>query len=429
MAQLTKKFLANNAVDGTKLRLNNNENIKARNAADSADVNILKVNASDRIEFASIPQSTSDAVANNDLVRYSQLAALTDGLKPKAAVRVATTVAGTLATSFENGDTIDGVVLATSDRILIKDQTLPEENGIYVVAATGAPTRATDFDSPSEIPGAYTVAQFGTANQGVLFVSLSSPGTIGTDPIQFAARAITTYTGGDMITLSSGAFSVDLATTSGLESTNAGNAAGQLRVKLEASNPTLLIDGSNQLGVKLNAAGAIATGASGLATQVDNSTVEINTNALRVKDLGITLGKLASASVDENKIVSTTISTTGALNGGSGTKLSARVDTATVKINGSNNLEALKDQAQQITLSGTDITNQYVDLSFSARSASTIALTVIGGIAQNRGVDYTVSLTGGSGGVTRITFAGDLATGGAAALVATDILLITYEYL
>jgi hypothetical protein len=39
-----------------------------------------------------------------------------------------------------------------------------------------------------------------------------------------------------------------------------------------------------------------------------------------------------------------------------------------------------------------------------------------------------VSLTGGSGGVTRITFAGDLATGGNAALVAGDILQIKYAY-
>lgn len=35
----------------------------------------------------------------------------------RAPVRAATTVAGTLTTSFEDGDTIDGVVLATDDRI------------------------------------------------------------------------------------------------------------------------------------------------------------------------------------------------------------------------------------------------------------------------------------------------------------------------
>jgi hypothetical protein len=48
----------------------------------------------------------------------------------KDAVVVATTVAGTLATSFANGQTIDGIVLVTGDRILIKNQAAGEVNGI-----------------------------------------------------------------------------------------------------------------------------------------------------------------------------------------------------------------------------------------------------------------------------------------------------------
>lgn len=87
---------------------------------------------------------------------------------------------------------------------------------------------------------------------------------------------------------------------------------------------------------------------------------------------------------------------------------------------------------ERITLSGTDITNQYVDLAHvvvgSSAAANTVTLFAVGGPMQEKTVDYTVSLTGGSGGVTRITFAGDLATGGGAALVASDILVITYSY-
>ena len=83
MAQLQKKFIADNAVGAAKIRLENDANLKARNAANSADVNILKVNASDRVEFASVPQSTSDAAVGNDLVRYSQLVTAVEGLKPK----------------------------------------------------------------------------------------------------------------------------------------------------------------------------------------------------------------------------------------------------------------------------------------------------------------------------------------------------------
>lgn len=85
-----------------------------------------------------------------------------------------------------------------------------------------------------------------------------------------------------------------------------------------------------------------------------------------------------------------------------------------------------------ITLSGTDITNQYVDLAQVAQgvsaSVNSISLNVVGGPEQLKAVDYVVDLTGGAGGVTRIEFDGDLATGGAAELIAGDILMIKYAY-
>jgi hypothetical protein len=85
-----------------------------------------------------------------------------------------------------------------------------------------------------------------------------------------------------------------------------------------------------------------------------------------------------------------------------------------------------------LSLTNTDITNQYKDLLHSASGTSaavnSISLNVVGGPEQQKTVDYTVSLTGGSGGVTRISFAGDLATGGAAALAASDILMVKYTY-
>jgi hypothetical protein len=82
----------------------------------------------------------------------------------KQAVRVATTAAGTLASSFENSDTVDGVTLATGDRILIKDQSTASENGIYTVNASGAPTRANDANSAAEMLQATVTVQEGTTN-------------------------------------------------------------------------------------------------------------------------------------------------------------------------------------------------------------------------------------------------------------------------
>lgn len=104
----------------------------------------------------------------------------------KNSVRAATTTNGTLATAFENGDTIDGIVLATSDRILIKNQSAPAENGIYVVAASGAPTRATDFDAWTEIVGAFVSVESGTANAGTQWLcNVVAGGTLGTTAINF----------------------------------------------------------------------------------------------------------------------------------------------------------------------------------------------------------------------------------------------------
>lgn len=104
----------------------------------------------------------------------------------KDAVVVATTVAGTLATSFENGDTVDGIVLATGNRILIKNQAAPAENGIYVVNASGAPTRATDFDTTAEVTGAAVTIIKGSSNADTAWICTSDSPVVGTDPINFA---------------------------------------------------------------------------------------------------------------------------------------------------------------------------------------------------------------------------------------------------
>lgn len=79
---------------------------------------------------------------------------------------------------------------------------------------------------------------------------------------------------------------------------------------------------------------------------------------------------------------------------------------------------------ESITLDGTDITNQYVDLAEEV-TPNTLQVAV-SGVVQRQGVDYT--LTTEAGPITRVTFAGDLATGGAAELVATDVMEFQYLY-
>ena len=102
-------------------------------------------------------------------------------------VRVAIATNVTLASAVENGDTLDGVVLATGDRVGLLGQTSGAECGIYVVAASGAPTRAVDFDSSTEVlPNTLIVVAEGTANKDSVW-QLTTNGsiTVGTTALVF----------------------------------------------------------------------------------------------------------------------------------------------------------------------------------------------------------------------------------------------------
>jgi len=103
--------------------------------------------------------------SNTDAATKAYVDATATGLDVKESVRVATAAAGTLNTSFANGQTVDGVVLATGDRILLKNQASALTNGIYTVNASGAPTRATDADASIEVTaGLFVFISEGTAN-------------------------------------------------------------------------------------------------------------------------------------------------------------------------------------------------------------------------------------------------------------------------
>lgn len=88
----------------------------------------------------------------------------------KKEVAAATTTNGNLTSDFENGDIIDGVTLSTNDRILIKDQTDAEQNGIYVVQETGAPLRAGDLNSSEELLRAVIKIKSGIINVDKYFI-------------------------------------------------------------------------------------------------------------------------------------------------------------------------------------------------------------------------------------------------------------------
>lgn len=100
-------------------------------------------------------------------------------------VKVATTAAITLSSDAEAGKTVDGIVLATSDSILIKDQVNLVENGPYIVQAVGTPVRRSGTSAGTTAnAGDYLWVERGTENTGNRY-QVATSASVGTDNYQF----------------------------------------------------------------------------------------------------------------------------------------------------------------------------------------------------------------------------------------------------
>lgn len=77
--------------------------------------------------------------------------------------------------------TIDGVAVIAGDRVLVRAQTLGENNGIYIVAA-GAWSRSADADSAAELRAAVVTVEKGTINSDKRFALSTDAITLGTTP-------------------------------------------------------------------------------------------------------------------------------------------------------------------------------------------------------------------------------------------------------
>lgn len=166
---------------------------------------------SHKITGVTDPSGPQDAATKNYVDAYIQ------GIAWKESVRAATTVNGTLATAFANGQTVDGVVLATGNRILLKNQTTGQENGLYTVNAAGAPTRALDADTTADIEAASVLVEEGTSNAGTLWNLTTDTVTVGTTPQVWAQiGAGTLPTAGAGLTLTGSILDIVAASGSGI---------------------------------------------------------------------------------------------------------------------------------------------------------------------------------------------------------------------
>lgn len=101
-------------------------------------------------------------------------------------------VGATLTATSNGAFSLDGQSGVLNNRYLIKNQTNTFENGIYALTQVGDGsnpailTRATDFDTPSEIqPGDLVPVLAGTTNGGTMWLQFATVNTVGSDPITF----------------------------------------------------------------------------------------------------------------------------------------------------------------------------------------------------------------------------------------------------
>ena len=222
-------------ISGTAITAGDTGTVTSTMIADGTIVN-GDINASAAIAQSKIADLTTDLAAKLALAGGTMTGALTlsgapssdlhaatkayvdaatAGLNVHAAVQAATTANVTLASALENGDTLDGVTLATGNRVLVKNQTDKTENGIYVVKASGAPDRADDYNTAGEVDaGDFIFVEAGTANGKTGYVQTNVITTVGSDNIEFTQfSGAGTYSAGTGLTLTGSVFSINTGTT------------------------------------------------------------------------------------------------------------------------------------------------------------------------------------------------------------------------
>jgi hypothetical protein len=215
------------------------------------------------IRDASGRLQVSTPSADLDAANKAYVDAARTGLDVKASVRAATTAALTLSTGIENGDIVDGVTLVTGDRILVKNQGTGAENGIYIVPASGAPSRSTDADSNTEMtPGMFTFVEEGTTNADSGWVMTNDGAiTVGTTALVFALFSVAgTIFAGDGLSKSGDVLNVNVKSDGAIIITS-----DELEVELDPAVSGLATTAAG-LAIKSDIAGAGITYTAGVLT-------------------------------------------------------------------------------------------------------------------------------------------------------------------
>lgn len=233
---------------------------------------------------------TQDPVSALQLATKQYVDSVAQGLSTKAPVLVATTVNITLS----GEQTIDGITTSSS-RVLVKNQSAPAQNGIYV-SASGAWSRSSDANTWNQLVSAYVFVEEGTTQADTGWVCTSDPGgTLGVTAVTWVQfSGANTYAAGTGLTLTGNTFSITNTAVSANSYTLANftvNAQGQLTAASStattgsgnvvlATSPTLV---TPNLGTPSALVGTNITGtAAGLSIGGNAATATAATNATNV---------------------------------------------------------------------------------------------------------------------------------------------------
>jgi hypothetical protein len=244
--------------------------------------------------YVSVAPTTPTGIANKQYVDY-----FAAGLSWKQPVKAASLANIASLSGFQ---TIDAVPLTDGDRVLVKDQSLSKNNGIYVVRS-GAWEYAVGADDWAEYVGAIVFVEEGSQAYSAWYSLAQEGGTLGVTALDWANFSVSsTYSAGTGLTLNAGVFSI---TNTGVTNGTYGSASKTV---------TLAINAQGQATSASQQDIAIA------ATQITSGTIDsarLSGSYSGITGLG-TLGNLTVTNPIVGSVTGSSASTTNLLGGGAG---------------------------------------------------------------------------------------------------------------